>query len=70
VKVLDLKVDFVVVMMVELTELQDERAERENIADVMTVEERDHDSVVDSEEGVSQSKMLFLHTKFQHGAAD
>ena len=51
-KVLDLKADFVVVMMVERTELHDERAERENIADVMMVEERDHDSVVDSEEDV------------------
>jgi hypothetical protein len=45
-------------MMVELTEPQDERVERENIADVMMLEERDHDSVVDSEEGVSQSRRL------------
>jgi hypothetical protein len=70
VKVLDPKVDFVVVMMVERTELHDERAERENIADVMMVEERDHDSVVDSEEDVSQSRMVLLHSKFQHCAAD
>jgi hypothetical protein len=43
-------------MMVELTERLDERVERENTADVMMLEERDHDSVVDSEEGVSQSR--------------
>jgi len=50
------KEDFVVVTMVELIDLPDERVEMESIGGGMTVE-RDPDLVVDLEEDVLQSRI-------------